>query len=143
VRAILPGSEGPQATTWVACGLDGAVDVRRLRTRGIAGLDARRHGDTLPAHQRRAFAAIASSLTALGATALRELGAGVLDHVVVEGVQGKLVLVRLPELSGLMILAVQASADTRLGLVLGQARSCAVALGEVLRQAGAPAPAGA
>lgn len=85
------------------------------------------------------LAAIASSLTALGATALRELAAGALDHVLIEGARGKLVLVRLPELSGLMILAVQASADTRLGLVLGQARSCAVGLGEVLRQASVPA----
>ena len=81
------------------------------------------------------LAAMASSLTALGATTLRELSAGALDHVLIEGEHGKLVLVRLPELSGLMILAVQATAETRLGLVLGQARTCAVALGEVLARA--------
>ena len=80
------------------------------------------------------LAAMASSLTALGTTVLRELAAGALDHVLVEGTDGKLVLVRLPELSGLMILAVQASAETRLGLVLGQARACAVAVGDVLRR---------
>lgn len=84
------------------------------------------------------LAAMASSLTALGTTVLRELAAGALDHVLVEGTGGKLVLVRLPELSGLMILAVQANAETRLGLVLSQARACAVAVGEVLRRLSPP-----
>lgn len=82
------------------------------------------------------FAAMGSSLLTLGASVLRELGGGVLDHVLVEGVEGRLALVRIPESGGLLILCVLATADARLGLVLGQARTCAVAVGEVLRRAG-------
>ena len=78
------------------------------------------------------LAAMSSSMVALGSTVLAELSAGTLDHVLVEGKLGKLVLVRIPERSGLMILAVLASSDTLIGLVLGQARSCAVAIGEIL-----------
>jgi len=79
------------------------------------------------------FAAMGSSLLALGSSVLRELSAGALDHLLVEGVEGRLVLVRIPESGGLLILCVLTTVDARLGLVLGQARACAVAIGEVLR----------
>lgn len=81
------------------------------------------------------LAAMSSSLVALGGTVLKELSAGNLDHVLIVGSIGKLVLVRLPEMSGMLILAVLASADTRLGMVLGLARTCAAAVGEVLLRA--------
>ena len=48
------------------------------------------------------------------------------DHVVCPG------FIDVHAHSGLMILAVLASSDTLIGLVLGQARSCAVAIGEIL-----------
>lgn len=74
------------------------------------------------------LAAMTSSLTALGRTVLRELNAGELDHLLVEGQDGKLVLVGVPGLDGLLVLAVLAERRTRLGLVLGHARMCARAL---------------
>lgn len=79
------------------------------------------------------FAAMSSSLVALGSTMLRELEAGTLDHVLVDGSRGKLVVSKVPGCGGLLILATLASADTRLGLVLGHTRTCAVTIGEVLR----------
>lgn len=81
------------------------------------------------------LAAMSSALVALGSTVLAELAAGTLDHVLVEGQLGKLVLVRLPERSGLLILAVLADPGTLTGLVLGQARTCAVAVGGILMRA--------
>ncbi|NCT67805.1 MAG: hypothetical protein GXC76_09185 [Rhodanobacteraceae bacterium] len=72
------------------------------------------------------FAAMASSLLALGSSVLRELSAGTLDHVLVEGGAGKLVVANVPGSHGLLILAVLASHDARLGLVLGQAKTCAL-----------------
>lgn len=74
------------------------------------------------------FAAMASSLLALGSSVLRELSAGTLDHVLVEGSDGKLVVSNVPGSQGLLILAVLASSDARLGLVLGQAKTCALAV---------------
>lgn len=74
------------------------------------------------------FAAMASSLAALGQSVLRELKAGSMDHVLVEGDQGKLVLVTVPETGGLLLLAVLATHGARLGLVLGHARICAQAV---------------
>lgn len=74
------------------------------------------------------FAAMASSLAALGQSVLRELKAGPMDHVLVEGAEGKLVLVSVPDTGGLLLLAVLASHEARLGLVLGHARICAQAV---------------
>ncbi|WP_081760152.1 roadblock/LC7 domain-containing protein [Pseudoxanthomonas suwonensis] len=85
------------------------------------------------------LAAMSSAMVALGNTVLTELSAGTLDHVLVEGRLGKLVLVRIPERSGLLILSVLASTETLNGLVLGQARSCAVAIGEILMRPAATA----
>jgi predicted regulator of Ras-like GTPase activity (Roadblock/LC7/MglB family) len=70
------------------------------------------------------FAAMASSLSALGHSVLRELGGGSLDHVLVEGAEGKLVVSNVPGSKGLFILAVLANHEARLGLVLGHARAC-------------------
>lgn len=74
------------------------------------------------------FAAMACSLAALGQSVLRELNGGVLDHVLVEGVEGKLVICTVPDTDGLLLLAVLAEHDARLGLVLGHARICAQAV---------------
>lgn len=81
------------------------------------------------------LAAMSSALVALGSTVLAELAAGTLDHVLVDGQHGKLVLVRLPERAGLVILALLANAEALPGLVLGQARTCAVAVGGILMRA--------
>jgi predicted regulator of Ras-like GTPase activity (Roadblock/LC7/MglB family) len=74
------------------------------------------------------FAAMASSLVALGHSVLKELKAGTLDHVLVEGSQGKLVICNVPDTGGLLLLAVLAESQARLGLVLGHARICAQAV---------------
>ena len=76
------------------------------------------------------FAAMVSSLVALGQTALRELSAGGLDHVLVEGREGKLVVSSIEGSGGLLLLAVLADSDARLGLVLGQAKTCAQAVSD-------------
>lgn len=74
------------------------------------------------------FAAMASSLVALGHSVLRELSAGTLDHVLVEGDAGKLVISSVPNSQGLLILAVLASHDARMGMVLSHAKTCAHAV---------------
>ncbi len=71
------------------------------------------------------FAAMASSLAALGQSVLRELKSGGLDHVLIEGELGKLVICSVPDTGGLLLLAVLAVHEARLGLVLGHARICA------------------
>ncbi|HWS27518.1 MAG TPA: roadblock/LC7 domain-containing protein [Xanthomonadales bacterium] len=74
------------------------------------------------------FAAMASSIVALGHSVLRDLRAGPLDHVLIDGAEGKLVISSVPDSGGLLILAVLAARDTRLGLVLGHAKTCAQAV---------------
>lgn len=74
------------------------------------------------------FAAMSSSLMALGNTVLRELNAGTLDHLVVEGAQGKMVVAAVPASNGMLIIAVHSNADARLGLVLGHSKTCALAI---------------
>ena len=71
------------------------------------------------------FAAMSSSLSALGQSILRELHGGSLDHVVVEGSEGKLVVTTVPGAGGLLILAVLAERSALLGLVLGRSKACA------------------
>jgi len=80
------------------------------------------------------FAAMSSSLVALGETMLRELEAGTFDHVLVDGSKGKLVVSRISGRGGLLILATLATADTRPGLVLGYTRTCALSIHEALRK---------
>jgi len=113
------------------------------RTRCIAALDRLIHGcdgvkaamfalrDGRPWAERSRskvdagkLAAMSSSLVALGRTMLRELDAGELGHVLVDGSEGKLVLSSVTGSGGLLILAVLAERDARLGLVLGHARMC-------------------
>ncbi len=79
------------------------------------------------------FAAMSSSLVALGDTVLRELSAGALDHVLVDGAGGKLVITKAPDCSGMLILAVLTLGDMRLGLALGQVEACAVLISDILR----------
>lgn len=81
------------------------------------------------------FAAMSSSLVALGDTMLRELDAGTFDHVLVDGSRGKLVVSKISGCGGLLILATLATADTRPGLVLGYTRTCALSICEALRTA--------
>lgn len=71
------------------------------------------------------FAAMSSSLQALGNSVMKELSAGELDHVLVYGQHGTLVIAAVPKSNGLLILAVLASADARLGMVLGRTKVCA------------------
>jgi predicted regulator of Ras-like GTPase activity (Roadblock/LC7/MglB family) len=75
---------------------------------------------------------MASSLIALGQSVLRELAAGALDHVVVEGAEGKLVVCSVPGANSPLLLAVLAQSDARLGLVLGHAKACARQVAEFL-----------
>ncbi|PJK10167.1 hypothetical protein CO614_02685 [Lysobacteraceae bacterium NML120232] len=75
------------------------------------------------------LAAITSSLHALGATALRELRAGVLDHVLVTGSGGKLLIASIPNSDGMLILSVLSSNDARLGMVLGRTMAAAQKIG--------------
>lgn len=82
------------------------------------------------------FAAMSSSLVALGQSVLRELGAAPLDHVVIEGTEGKLIIFSVPGSSGLLILAVFASRNARLGLVLSQSKTCAQAISTTFTVAG-------
>ncbi len=72
------------------------------------------------------LAAMSSSLVALGQTVLRELSSGTLDHVLVEGADGKLVVASIPGSGGLLIISVLAKRDARLGLVLGHTKMCAL-----------------
>lgn len=83
------------------------------------------------------MAAMTSSLVALGQSVLKELRAGAMDHILVEGAAGKLVVSAVPGTGGLLLLAVSAASDARLGLVLGQSKICcaevAAAIPEVTR----------
>ena len=78
------------------------------------------------------FAAMVSSLVALGHGVLKELKSGMLDHLLIEGAEGKLVITSVPGTGGLLQLAVQANRDARLGLVLGQSKICAAAVGRAM-----------
>jgi len=84
------------------------------------------------------FAAMVSSMVALAHTFLRELSAGPLDHVLIDGVEGKLVISSVAGSGGLLLLAVFAERDTRLGLVLGHSKTCAQAVSEAFPQAATP-----
>jgi predicted regulator of Ras-like GTPase activity (Roadblock/LC7/MglB family) len=88
---------------------DGRPYVEKTRTKGDVGK----------------FAAMSSSLVALGNSILKELACGTLNHVLVEGSTGKLVVCNVPFQQGILILAVHASNEATLGLVLGHARTCA------------------
>lgn len=79
------------------------------------------------------FAAMASSLAALGSSILRELQSGTLDHLLVEGQEGRLVVCTVPATHDLFILAVLADREARLGLVLGHVRMCARAIADEMQ----------
>lgn len=78
------------------------------------------------------FAAMVSSLVALGHSVLKELKSGMLDHVLIDAAEGKLVITVVPGTGGLLLLAVQATRDARLGLVLGQSKMCAAEVGRAM-----------
>jgi predicted regulator of Ras-like GTPase activity (Roadblock/LC7/MglB family) len=107
---LLDGCDGVQAAMFAL--RDGRPFVEKSRTRVEGGK----------------LAAMTSSLVALGKSVLRELKAGDLDHVLIEGSAGKLVVSSVPDTGGLLILAVLASSDARLGLVLGHSKMCAQAV---------------
>ncbi len=70
------------------------------------------------------FAAMVSSMVALGNTFLRELKSGPLDHVLIEGANGKLVISSIVGSDELLVLAVLAENDARLGMVLSSSKTC-------------------
>ncbi|HRQ63548.1 MAG TPA: roadblock/LC7 domain-containing protein [Xanthomonadaceae bacterium] len=107
---LLQGCDGVQAAMFAL--RDGRPFVEKSRTKVEGGK----------------LAAMTSSLVALGKSVLRELKAGELDHVLIEGSTGKLVVSSVPDSGGLLILAVLASSDARLGLVLGHSKMCAQAV---------------
>ena len=113
---LLTGSEGLNAALLAL--RDGRPFAERVRH----GVDAGR------------FAAMASSLTALGRSVLGELRLGETDHLLIEGSAGKIVLCSVPDSGRLLLLAVVASQEARLGLVLGQARICAEAVAATIRK---------
>ncbi|TWI11976.1 putative regulator of Ras-like GTPase activity (Roadblock/LC7/MglB family) [Lysobacter ruishenii] len=76
------------------------------------------------------MAAMVSSTVALGQTFLRELTAGPLDHILIEGTEGKLVICSVARSNSLLLLAVVAERDARLGMVLGHSKTCAQAVAE-------------
>lgn len=80
--------------------------------------------------------AMTSSLVALGQSVLKELQAGPMDHILIDGAAGKLVISVIPGTGGLMLLAVLAARDARLGLVLGQAKMCSQEVSLVIAEAG-------
>lgn len=86
------------------------------------------------------FAAMSSSLLALGSSVLRELDAGALDHVLVDGSHGKLVLSSVPGSASVLVLAVLANHGARLGMVLGHAKACAQAIGSRISVSAAVTP---
>lgn len=105
--ALIQRCDGVQAAMFAL--RDGRPFVERARTQVESGR----------------LAAMTSSLVALGRSVLRELKAGELDHMLIEGAEGKLVLCSVPNTAGLLILAVLADRDARLGLVLGHSKICA------------------
>jgi predicted regulator of Ras-like GTPase activity (Roadblock/LC7/MglB family) len=80
------------------------------------------------------FAAMLSSLSALSESLLRELAAGSLDHVLVDGSDGKLIISKVPGCGGMMILGLLASHGTFLGLLLGHAKESSSAISGVLQR---------
>lgn len=89
---------------------------------------AMRHAASLDSNK---FAAMTSSLFALGLSVLRELDAGTLDHALIEGSKGKLVVSTIPGSAGLLTLAVLAHSDAPLGRVLGHGKACALAVAAI------------
>jgi predicted regulator of Ras-like GTPase activity (Roadblock/LC7/MglB family) len=85
------------------------------------------------------FAAMSSSLVALGHSVLRELGASPLDHILIEGGEGKLIVTSVPGSAGLLILSVLATRDARLGLVLSRSKICVQAVSRAFEVVTEPA----
>lgn len=71
------------------------------------------------------LSALASSMVALGQASLRELGLAGGGSILVEGPQGKLLLLEVPHQSQPMVLAVVGGADVVTGSMLWAARDCA------------------
>lgn len=111
-----------------------ALDALFERCEGVdAAMLALRDGRPFVEKSRRALdpgrmAAMSSSLVALGQSVLKELRAGAMDHLLIEGTAGKLAVSTVPGTGGLLLLAVLAERDARLGLVLGQAKICCMAV---------------
>lgn len=77
--------------------------------------------DTLPAAR---LSALASSMSALGDAALRELGFDGGDSILIEGRSGKLLLLTVPQGEPALVLAVIGSAKVVTGSLLWAAREC-------------------
>lgn len=78
------------------------------------------------------FAAMASSLVALGTSILKELQAGTLNHLLIQADMGQIILTRVPDSGGLLILALLASSNARLGLMLSHAKSSGAELSRIV-----------
>lgn len=78
------------------------------------------------------FAAMSSSLQALGSSVLKELDAGRLEHLVVTGEQGTLVITSIPESMNMLTLAVLTEGTPLLGMVLGRSKVCAQTIATAL-----------
>jgi predicted regulator of Ras-like GTPase activity (Roadblock/LC7/MglB family) len=81
------------------------------------------------------FAAMASSMCALGDSVLKELSSGSLDHVLVDGSDGKLVISKVPGCGGLIVLGLLATHQALLGLLLGHAKESGKTVSVLLQDA--------
>lgn len=78
------------------------------------------------------FAAMLSSMAALGRTVLGELKAGRPGHILIEGDAGTLVISEVPLGRRSLILGTLAGSDARLGAVLARSKGCCIALAGAL-----------
>ncbi|HBK57053.1 MAG TPA: hypothetical protein DDZ76_12335 [Xanthomonadales bacterium] len=109
------------------------TDCEGARAAILALRDGRPYAEcTKGAIDQGKFAAMVSSLNALGHSVLRELDSGRLDHVLIEGSDGKLVVSSVPDSGNLLILAVLAEPKALLGLVLGKSKACASAISAII-----------
>jgi uncharacterized protein len=123
--------------------MDGPTDSRRIAEHGSAALDelmrvvpaltgavlSRSDGFEVVSRTRSNVAvsrlsALASSLVALGQASMRELGMNGGGSVLVEGADGKMLLLEVPVYGHPMVLAAVGGADVVTGTLLWAARDC-------------------
>jgi uncharacterized protein len=121
--------------------MDGPTDSRRIAEHGSAALDelmrvvpaltgavlSRSDGFEVVSRTRSNVAVSrlsASSLVALGQASMRELGMNGGGSVLVEGADGKMLLLEVPVYGHPMVLAAVGGADVVTGTLLWAARDC-------------------